>query len=297
MRIPVIQLSACAAETLTSIVRYVDAFGASTSLRLWWKLGRASLLAHDVAKPAPTALYVPRLRRNLWLRPGTSDLAVLKQMFVTGEYSIDWSAHGRRLVVVYDNMVAQGKTPLIVDCGANIGLSTLWFAERFPNARIIAIEPDADNFSLLERNTDGLPNLIALRGGVWNVHSELIVLNTNVPAWSYRLGSAPTTQGQAASRHTVQGFTVQEIMQMASASDIFIAKIDIEGGEATLFRGDTSWLARTSMLAIELHDWLLPGQRSSGSFFHAISNYPFEYVQQGENLMCFRMTALDGLDT
>jgi len=47
------------------------------------------------------------------------------------------------------------KAPRILDCGAHIGLSVLYFKRRFPNARITAFEPNRDTFELLMRNVRG----------------------------------------------------------------------------------------------------------------------------------------------
>jgi FkbM family methyltransferase len=44
------------------------------------------------------------------------------------------------------------RDPTILDCGSHIGLSVAWFKRRFPNARIIAFEPDPQNFRLLQTN-------------------------------------------------------------------------------------------------------------------------------------------------
>jgi FkbM family methyltransferase len=58
---------------------------------------------------------------------------------------------------------------LVIDCGANIGLSTLYFLTRFPNAHLIAIEPDPDNFKMLAGNTAGFSGRkTLLQAAVWN---------------------------------------------------------------------------------------------------------------------------------
>ena len=59
----------------------------------------------------------------------------------------------------------ENKTPLIIDCGANIGLSVLYFRRLFPNAKIIAFEPDEGIFKILQKNMGLIPqsNLIEFR--------------------------------------------------------------------------------------------------------------------------------------
>jgi len=47
---------------------------------------------------------------------------------------------------------ARTKTPCIIDCGSNIGMSILFFKKLYPNAKIIGFEPDKETFQLLEYN-------------------------------------------------------------------------------------------------------------------------------------------------
>ena len=49
-------------------------------------------------------------------------------------------------------MVQAGEVPLIIDGGANVGLSLRGFARDFPQAHVIAVEPDDDNFRVLAAN-------------------------------------------------------------------------------------------------------------------------------------------------
>ena len=64
---------------------------------------------------------------------------------------------------------------VIVDAGAYTGLSTAFFALRYPAAKIIAIEPDEANFELLLRNTAAFANVQAVRAALW-VESGSVVL-------------------------------------------------------------------------------------------------------------------------
>src|SRR5215203_7438092 len=47
---------------------------------------------------------------------------------------------------------ADTSTPVIIDCGANIGLSILYFKKIYKQAQIEAFEPDGKNFELLVQN-------------------------------------------------------------------------------------------------------------------------------------------------
>lgn len=82
------------------------------------------------------SIKIPNLPSGVLIRNNPSDHSVFTQIFILEEYNIK-----------IDNEI---KT--IVDCGANIGLSSLFFLSKYPNATLIAIEPEKNNFNLLRRN-------------------------------------------------------------------------------------------------------------------------------------------------
>ncbi|QKT03354.1 FkbM family methyltransferase [Ectothiorhodospiraceae bacterium 2226] len=65
---------------------------------------------------------------------------------------------------------------MILDTGANIGTSALYFAQRYPRARL-AVEPEDGNFALLETNTRHLPNVTALKAAVWGSTEKRVIKN------------------------------------------------------------------------------------------------------------------------
>jgi hypothetical protein len=85
----------------------------------------------------------------------------------------------------------------------------------------------------------------------------------------------------------LKGFTISEIMGMADTPRALIVKVDIEGAEASLFRSNIEWVGRTDLIAIELHDWMLPKQRTSAPFVRSFANLDFDLLQRGENLFVF----------
>ena len=75
-------------------------------------------------------------------RPGSSDFGVIKQVFIYEDYAFTCDAHAAAVDRYYTELVRQAKRPLIIDCGANIGLASIWYATRFPAALIYAVEPE-----------------------------------------------------------------------------------------------------------------------------------------------------------
>jgi FkbM family methyltransferase len=218
------------------------------------------------------------IKSPLWLRPNSSDLETFFQVFVDGQYDFSRFVQRERLLEEYRALVALGETPLIVDCGANIGLSTIWFANLFPCAKIVAVEPAADNVELMRKNLAAYENTEIIAGGVWDEPVDLSILDRNVNPWAYQVGPCSATSD------SIKSYTISAI---ASGRPILIIKIDIEGSEDALFRSNTDWLTKTRLLIIELHDEKLPGKKTSRNFFQRIAKEDFEFVVNGENAFFF----------
>jgi len=94
--------------------------------------------------------------RNFRHRGTAADLGVISQIFEARDYSLRPLQRGAELQGLYDRIAAAGRVPLVLDAGANIGASVLYFAHAFPCAHIAALEPARNNFELLRANAAGL---------------------------------------------------------------------------------------------------------------------------------------------
>ncbi len=246
--------------------------GLPTAITLAWQFARPR------ASTAPIAIRLNGLDSPIWLRPDSSDIDTFCQVFADGQYDFARFPQHERLMDAYRAALSRGETPLIVDCGANIGLSAVWFAHAFPDAEIVAIEPAPDNVELMRRNLSAYPNTKIVAGGVWDKPAALSIRDRNVMPWAYQVAeSAPGASG-------VQSFTIADI---AAGRPILIMKIDVEGSEDALFRSNTDWLRNTALVIIELHDEKLPGQNTSRNFFRRIVSEDFEFAMNGENAFFF----------
>src|SRR6185312_14795995 len=84
-------------------------------------------------------------RRSFHYRFGTSDESVIRQVLVQRDYDVSNLSRAADVCAAYICILKIGQLPLIIDAGANIGASTLYLADAWPEARVIAIEPDGDN--------------------------------------------------------------------------------------------------------------------------------------------------------
>ncbi len=231
-------------------------------------LGLPSLARRQLQKrfgAAEIELSSKYLKHHVRRRRNSSDLYVFDQIFIELQY--------RCLDGVYS-------PKLIVDCGANVGYSTAYFLSKFPSSKVIAIEPDSENFRLLKKNAHPYGKRCELiQGAVWPKEE---LLNINIPttaASEWAISVSPCANGQG----SVQAITIQSLL--AGEARISILKIDIEGAEYELFREKPDWLDRVDNIVIELH-----GRRCEEAFFAAITGRRFAISRCGELTVCLSST-------
>jgi FkbM family methyltransferase len=259
------------------LLGFARAFGIGPGVRLWasmkWQLLRGDSLQ----------LEVPGLEAALTLR--RQDLPIFDQVLVEQQDDIHPYAQAGGVEETYRRLLAEGKRPVILDCGGHVGLSAIWFASRFPQATVYSLEPEARNFRLLQKNAAPYLNIIPLYGGIWSHACELEIINPEAVSAAFQVREV---QQPGDALNPIRGYTVDEVLQNAEDNHLLLIKVDVEGAEAELFREASASLAEATAVVIELHDWLFPGSGSSRNFFRWAATYDFEMVQRGENLVLFK---------
>jgi FkbM family methyltransferase len=220
-------------------------------------------------------------RAPVKLRPKSSDLSVFSQIFLDNDYNLRRLKRYSEIRRSFE-AIDGGVTPLILDCGANIGLSSLYFAKNWPSAHIVAVEPDAGNFELLRRNVQTHANIQSVQAAVGGEDGPVRIMNQDAPEWARR-----TERVSGDALDTITGLSVPSLIALAPPPRVyqpFLLKIDIEGGEKDLFSHSREWVQQFPIIIIELHDWMLPGQGTSRSFLKAIAPLDRDFVFFGENI-------------
>ena len=215
---------------------------------------------------------VPGSSRQLLLRLGTTDMSVFKSIFYDREY--DWAL--------------SIPPKVIIDGGAYTGLTAAWFAERYPEASIIAVEPSASNFKLLQENTADLPNVVPHRAAIWEHAGVLMVTDPGSGAWAFRVEQHVEGRETCFSNNheeCVEAVTVDGLLREHLIDRVDLLKLDIEGSEIEVFSGSSSWIEAVDAICLELHDRFRPG--CSRAFFSAVRDFPVE-VRRGENVLVVR---------
>lgn len=207
------------------------------------------------------------LGENLFLklRKGTSDLPVFREIFLEKEYELS-----------FDKPINY-----IIDGGANIGVSTVYFSLLFPKAKILAVEPETNNFHALEENTSYSKNILPLKGGIWGHDTLLsVVKNENFGEWGFQTTDAK----KKLEGNIVQCFSIDSLLEQYGFPTVDLLKLDIEGAEKNVFSNSNvaKWLPNIKYIIIELHDFI--DSTISEKIFEVMNKHVFyKYYTSGEN--------------
>ena len=205
------------------------------------------------------------------IRGDGSDVDVFNQIFVQRAYDIEVTPEPR----------------YIVDAGANIGASTLFFARKYPEAQIAAIEPSSSNMAMLKRNCGTLSNVRLFENGLYHHVAPLRIKNPDCGReWSLQVEQCDEAEAE------FTGISMNHLMDTLHFPHIDLLKIDIEGAELEVFsQGYSEWINKVNVLIIELHDFCRSG--CSQSVFRALGEMdPFSMNLLGENLVITRSDPL-----
>lgn len=209
-----------------------------------------------------STIDLPENNGPFQLRSGTSDMAIFDEIF-------------------YSKFIPRSASyDTVIDCGANIGCTVRYWTMLNPSCKVVAVEPDSENFGILLKNTTGMPNVHCVQAGVWPVEGSL---HLDTEGFGH---SGIQTRADASG--DTPAVTIPGLMKRYGMEHISLLKIDIEGSELELFSsGDLGWIANVDTIAIELHDHMRPG--CGDAFFKAIAPYSWTYEIYGYTLVCSKM--------
>lgn len=170
----------------------------------------------------------------------TSDLAVLKEIFVREEYKVD----------------LKNSPKTIVDLGSNIGASVVYFALKYPDATIYAFEPDPKNYKLLSQNILPFKNIVPYHGAISQD-------GKNLKLFVYGASSLSSSIRQRADNQEFVEVPSKTFDQFVAEHDITVVdfmKFDIEGAELETFRASQKRPIIAHFIG-EIHEDLMGGTK------------------------------------
>jgi len=139
------------------------------------------------------------------------------------------------------------KPEFILDLGANVGLAALFFAARFPEAKIVCVEPQPETASLLRHNLSCLGDRARVVEAA--VANEAGTMRLYLADEHYCASLMQSSNLGIA----VRTVTVDEVMTESGLTRIDILKMDIEGAEKLVLAAQPEWLRSVEILLIEMH--------------------------------------------
>lgn len=183
---------------------------------------------------------------RIFYRTNTTDIIVVQDILV-GTF------HNGEYIRLYEGIESLNATKGILDLGSNIGTFAIKFAVLFPHVKIVAVEPEEENFKILQMNVKSFPNIIPVRAGVWSHNAYLKVIDRHTGAYGFKVEETDNTDG-------VEGISIDSLCTKYNVQPD-VVKMDIEGSENTIFQHieGCTWLDGVQVFMVETHDRIIPG--------------------------------------
>jgi FkbM family methyltransferase len=262
-----------AAPRFLEVPSEIRKLGSGAAVRIYssWLLNSPYIAGRDPSPPRLGTLKLKGYPHPFFFRHGTSDVQVIRQIFLKEEYR---------------ELRAEMNMGRIIDCGANIGCSAFYFLSKYPDAELIAIEPDEGNFRLLQKNLEPFGERArALQAAVWSCDQQLRVDRGHFgdgKEWSYQVRVCHDDE-----QADVKALSLETILNQFGWERVDLLKIDVERAELELFNsGYDPWLSRTRNLVIELH-----GLDCERVFLGGMAQYDYRVQHSGELTICRNIRA------
>ncbi len=188
---------------------------------------------------------INQVKTEFQIKRNASDAQVFEQIIELEEYS--------PILAIFREKNISPRT--MIDAGANIGLTCLYFKSHFPDLAITALEPSEETYNRLEQiiNINHFSSVRLLKKGLWSSQTRLKADTSfrDGQDWSFRLVEA--SEKEPALFETT---SIDDIINKLNLNSIDFLKIDIEGGEVEIFKDFSKihWFDKVKIIALEIHD-------------------------------------------
>lgn len=145
----------------------------------------------------------------------------------------------------YYDLALESPPRTILDLGANVGMTAVYFARKYPGAKIACVEPIPTNLELLRQNLASNK----VEASVFAAAIDSSDGETTMDVGQLDYGFKVASEGL-----TVPTISVQTILSELGWANIDLLKIDIEGHEGVVLKQNCDWLNKVQAVCIEIHD-------------------------------------------
>lgn len=181
------------------------------------------------------ALNLDGYNSSITLRPRDADLGIFHEVLARHAYDVP------------HEILPPNSVRTIVDAGANIGLTSLYLAGRYRQATVFSVEPNPDNFALLEENAANEDRIVPIKACLTAEPDQKVYITTAGRASNFKMNTAGNGE-------LVRGMSIAQLCAEHEIEHIDLLKMDIEGAEIPIFK-DGSFLPKVGVIVAELHGW------------------------------------------
>jgi len=201
---------------------------------------------------------VKNIPQPILARMNNSDLPMLAEVLCSPECEVDLSWSPRT----------------VLDLGANIGLTAIKLKGQFPDARLIAVEPDPGSAQVCRANLSRMDGAVVLEMAIGWGGGTVRCTNPEAPSISRRFESCDVDD-----RGAIQAISIREILDQYQCRSPVLVKMDIEGAEASCFEHSGSWLPAVQGVLVEAHSGAV-----ANHIMEVLSHERFKVTCIGEKL-------------
>ena len=184
---------------------------------------------------------------------------------------------------------ARTERPRVLDCGANVGLASLYLKARHPGARIAAYEADPRLAAICRRNlaNNGAADVDVQAAAVWTQNGMVRFQQDGADSGAIEGTSAGLSAPATAS---VPSIRLRDVL--AGEANVDLLKLDIEGAEHAVLADCRDVLGRVQAMLIDVHEFD-PARRRMPAVLELVAQAGFRYAIDNLTVLPWRATADD----
>jgi FkbM family methyltransferase len=210
------------------------------ALRMWALLARGFLEPHmpflRTGSVRSVSVATNCGTRTVYLRENGSDLFTFYEIFIKR---------------VYEGALPLRQGAVVVDLGANIGMTALWLATQADAVRVIAVEPEASNFEMLQRNVAD-DDVTVVHAAIADAPGQVLLELSSPSGHHITDGSdALLSRGNG---QVVVAIHPDDLVSQFGLDEVDFLKVDIEGAEEAVFSKPSELAGRAELILMEIHN-------------------------------------------